>query len=133
MNGAKLAGILLESEGDTVVIGIGVNLKQAPKLDDRETIALADVTAPPERDEFALIVARGLRDEVARWRQYGLEPLLRRWSAAAHAEGTSITVHDGNGEALAGTFAGLSDAGSLLLRLADGETRAIHAGDVVLD
>ena len=133
LGGAKLAGILLESEGDTVVIGIGVNLRQAPKLDDRETISLADVTTPPERDEFAPMVARGLRDEVVRWRQYGLEPLLNRWSAAAHAEGTPLSVHDGTGTSLSGTFAGLNDTGSLLLRLADGETHAIHAGDVELD
>ena len=133
LDGAKLAGILLESEGRAVVIGIGVNLSQAPKLDDRATIALADVTVPPARDDFAPMLARGLRDELTRWRQFGLEPLLRRWSAAAHPEGTALSVHDGNGEVLSGTFAGLTDAGSMLLRLADGETRAIHAGDVVLD
>ncbi len=133
LNGAKLAGILLESEGGAVVIGIGVNLAQAPKLDDRETIALADVTTPPARDDFAPILARGLRDELARWRQVGIEPLLRRWQSAAHAIGTALSVHDGDGAVLSGTFAGLNETGSLLLRLADGETRAIHAGDVVLD
>ncbi|MEP5938913.1 MAG: biotin--[acetyl-CoA-carboxylase] ligase [Erythrobacter sp.] len=133
LNGAKLAGILLESEADAIVIGIGVNLRQAPKLEGREAIAIADVTTALERDEFAPTLARGLRDELARWRQYGLEPLLSKWKAVAYPEGTSISVHDGNGEPLAGTYAGLTDTGSLLLRLADGETRAIHAGDVVLD
>ena len=133
LGGAKLAGILLESEGRTVVIGIGVNLSQAPKLDDRATICLADVTVPPARDDFAPILARSLRDELTRWRQFGLEPLLRRWSAAAHPEGTALSIHDGNGQVVSGKFAGLTDTGSLLLRLADGETRAIHAGDVVLD
>ncbi len=133
LNGAKLAGILLESEGGAVVIGIGVNLAQAPKLDDRATIALADVTTLPARDDFAPILARGLRDELARWRQVGIEPLLRRWLSAAHPIGTALSVHDGDGAVLSGTFAGLNETGSLLLRLADGETRAIHAGDVVLD
>ncbi|QYU66335.1 hypothetical protein J4558_15220 [Leptolyngbya sp. 15MV] len=31
-----------------------------------------------------------------------------------------------------GAFAGLAPDGSLLLRLADGATRAVHAGDVSL-
>jgi BirA family biotin operon repressor/biotin-[acetyl-CoA-carboxylase] ligase len=133
LDGAKLAGILLESEAGCVVIGIGVNLKQAPELTDRKTIALADVALPPKRDAFAPILARGVRDEIARWRQYGLEPLLRRWAAIAHPVGTALSVHDGNGDAVSGTFAGLTKTGSLQLRLADGSTRAIHAGDVLID
>ena len=48
IGGAKLAGILLEREGDAVVIGIGVNLASAPKLPDRATIALAECTSRPD-------------------------------------------------------------------------------------
>ena len=38
--GAKLAGILLEREGDSVIVGIGVNLAIAPQVPGRETLAL---------------------------------------------------------------------------------------------
>ena len=70
--------------------------------------------------------------ELDRWRTVGLEPLLRRWRAAAHREGTPLAVHEPGGAVISGRYAGLTPDGSLLLRLEDGTTRPIHAGDVSL-
>ena len=128
--GAKLAGILLEREGDTLVVGIGVNLAQAPRIDGRETIALADLVPTPDRDLFAGALAMSFATELARWRNYGLDPLARRWQAAAHPSGTPLTVVPPGEPPLTGTFDGLTDDGALRLRLADGESRVMHAGDV---
>lgn len=132
LKGAKLSGILLEREGQAVVLGIGVNLAAAPELPERETIALADVGPVPSRDAFAEVLAESFARELDRWRQFGLAPIMRRWLAAAHPLGTSLRVHGEESQAIEGQFAGLSDEGSLLLRLEDGTTRAIHAGDVML-
>ncbi len=133
LGGAKLAGILLEATGGAVVVGIGVNLRAAPQLPDRRTIALADVTTPPAPADFAERLAAAFEAEIIRWRSHGLELLLRRWQAAAHRPGTPLKVHDASGEALAGEFAGLDASGALLLRRADGKTQAVHAGDVVIE
>ena len=130
---AKLCGILLEGARNYIVIGIGVNLAQAPKIEGRETIALAEVAKQPSPEEFADRLVSSFDAELERWRSFGLGPLLRRWSAAAHPIGTPLRVHDSDGSEIAGEFGGLSDEGSLMLRLANGETRAIHAGDVMLD
>ena len=132
LQNAKLAGILLEREADTVVIGIGVNLARAPKLSDRRTVALADLGPAPDRDAFATTLANSFAVELGRWRDFGLDSVLRRWSAAAHSVGTPLSVHEPGGEVVSGSFAGLAMDGSLQLRLADGSTRAIHAGDVHL-
>lgn len=133
LGGAKLAGILLEASGEHVVIGIGVNLRAAPDLLDRETVALADVTAPPTLEDFAERMAQSFDAELERWRTFGLEALLRRWQACAHPVGTPISVHDGSGAPLQGTFDGLDPHGSLQLRLGDGTSRIIHAGDIVIN
>lgn len=136
INRAKLAGILLEGESGAVVVGIGVNLTKAPTLSDRETIALCDCGPAPSRDDFASSLAASFDKELERWRSFGLDPLLRRWQAAAHPDGTPLTVHEpgseGSGKLMQGEFAGLAPGGSLRLRLADGSVRAIHAGDVSL-
>jgi BirA family biotin operon repressor/biotin-[acetyl-CoA-carboxylase] ligase len=132
-NRAKLCGILLEAAGDAIVIGIGVNLSKAPQIQGRATIAISEFTRPPTLDEFAERLARSFDAELERWRNFGLEPLLRRWSAAAHPIGTARRVHDRDANLIVGKFGGLSPEGSLLLRMAGGETRAIHAGDVILD
>ena len=128
--GAKLAGILLEREGDVLVVGIGVNLAAAPPIADRATIALRAFAPAPDRDLFAASLAASFVLELGRWRSYGLEPLNRRWQAAAHPLGTPLTVAAPGEAPLTGAFDGLTSEGALRLRLADGTTRAMHAGDV---
>ncbi len=129
---AKVAGILLEAQGQAVVVGIGVNLVFAPDVPGRETAALAYLGTAPDRNLFAEDLARGFATELERWRNAGLAPLLRRWSALAHPEGTQLTVHEPGGGPLNGEYAGLAPDGSLRLRLADGTLREIHAGEVLL-
>lgn len=130
LGGAKLAGILLEGAGDAVIIGIGVNLRSAPELPDRKTMALAALGPAPDRDAFAAALVSAFSAECARWRQYGLEPLLARWQSVAHPEGTPLTVRVPGEEPVEGVFGGLAPDGALRLRLADGAIRTIHAGDV---
>ena len=132
LGGAKLAGILLEREGDAIIAGMGINLARAPDLPDRRTIALAALGPAPERNAFAANLAAAFDRELERWRTYGVEPLVRRWESVAHPQGTLLTVHPPGEGPLEGAFAGLAPDGSLMLRLADGATRAIHAGDVML-
>ncbi|MGB7655196.1 MAG: biotin--[acetyl-CoA-carboxylase] ligase [Novosphingobium sp.] len=129
---AKLCGILLEAVGKAVVVGIGVNLAQAPAVPGRETIALSHFGPAPSRDLFAASLARQFALELERWRSFGLEPMLRRWQAAAHPRGTELVVGEPGEEPLRGTFAGLSADGALQLTLTDGTTRTIHAGEVRL-
>ena len=129
---AKLAGILLERQGQSVIIGIGVNLAAAPPIEGRETISLAKLGPAPDRDRFAEMLEHQFATELERWRSFGLDPVLKRWQIAAHPVGTALTVRDDGANPIAGTFDGLAGDGSLLLRLADGTIRAIHAGDVML-
>lgn len=132
MRGAKLAGILLEREGDIIVVGIGVNLAKAPELPDRETIALSASGPAPDRDQFANSLARQFDTELERWRTFGLAPLIRRWELAAHRHGTLLHVQPPGEQPIKGAFAGLDQTGALQLRLPDGEVKVIHAGDVML-
>ena len=132
LGGDKLAGVLLESRGDSIVVGIGVNLAQAPDLPGRGTVSLADHGTTSARDAFAAALAETFADRLVRWRTYGLEPILREWRAGSLPEGTPLSVHDAGGEHVAGTFAGLTDEGALRLRSVDGTIRVVHAGDVTL-
>lgn len=129
---AKLSGILLERQGDAVIVGIGVNLAQAPQVNGRKTVALSSFGPSPDRNLFAANLTRQFNQELERWRSFGLEPLIRRWLAAAHPVGTSLMVGEPGEAPLAGQFAGLSSDGALLLQLDDGTTRTIHAGEVRL-
>jgi BirA family transcriptional regulator, biotin operon repressor / biotin---[acetyl-CoA-carboxylase] ligase len=125
---AKLAGILLEREGEAVVAGFGVNLAHSPQALDRPTASIAGLTGgTPAAHAVLLDLADALRRWVARWRGEGLAPVRRRWLARAHPIGSALVV---GGEP--GLFEGLSRDGALLLRRADGSIETITAGDVFL-
>lgn len=132
LDGGKLSGILLEMVGGHVIVGIGVNLTQAPQLPDRKTAALADLTVPPSIEDFAAKLAVHFTRRVGDWRAHGLSATLHQFlSGSIHALGSPITVHDSDGSQLSGSFAGLDETdGALRLRLADGSERVIRAGDL---
>jgi BirA family biotin operon repressor/biotin-[acetyl-CoA-carboxylase] ligase len=132
VGGAKLSGILLESAGNGVVVGIGVNLASAPEVRGRQTVALGEFGPAPDRDAFAHGLAAVFAAELDLWRSAGLAALITRWTAAAHPIGTSLLVGEPGEEPLAGRFAGLDATGALILTLGDGTKRTIQAGEVRL-
>jgi BirA family transcriptional regulator, biotin operon repressor / biotin---[acetyl-CoA-carboxylase] ligase len=127
---AKLAGILLERQGERVVAGFGVNLALAPKVEGRETAALAPV-ALVSPEAFAPLLAASFARELARWRDDPAS-VAALWLESAHPVGTPLAVHAGPEERIEGRFAGLAEDGALRLLLPGGEERRIHAADVVL-
>lgn len=131
--GKKLAGILLEREGEAVIVGFGVNLAHHPEGTDRPAASLAGVAgAAPDPPGLVVALAEAFARWLARWRGEGLAPVRAAWLAAAHPPGTAISTHGGDGERLDGLFDGLEEDGALRLRLADGRLHRIHAGDVFL-
>lgn len=132
VDGAKLAGILLERAGDQVVIGVGVNLLRAPEVTGRATTALADHGAGIDAGDFAELLADRFAAALSRWRNGDWDRQRAEWLARAHPSGTPLSVNDRDGQPIAGSFAGLGADGAALLRLADGTVRPIHAGDVEL-
>ena len=132
LDGAKLSGILLERAGDAVVIGIGVNLAHHPVDTDRVATSLAahgvTVEPAPFLEALAEIFARWL----ARWRNEGVAAVRDRWVARAHPAGAALTARLPDGTSVDGLFERLDADGALILRLASGERRVIHAGDVFL-
>ena len=132
VDGAKLAGLLLERADDAVVVGVGVNLANHPDLPDRPTTSLAAAGHRVAPEIFADTLAEIFARLLSRWRTEGLAPIRRRWLERAHPIGTALTARLPDGSAIDGLFDGLDPDGALLLRLAGGERRVIHAGDVFL-
>ncbi|MBA3835225.1 MAG: biotin--[acetyl-CoA-carboxylase] ligase [Pseudomonadota bacterium] len=129
LDGAKLAGILLERQNDRVVVGFGVNLAGAPDLPDRPAAHLGGRISP---HAFAPLLAASMGRLLELWRTSEPAAFARAWLARAHAPGTELNVHSADAQALSGYFDGIDPDGTLRLRLADGTVRAIHAADVTL-
>lgn len=131
VGGAKLSGILLERVDDAVIIGFGVNLAHHPVDLDRPATSIAAHAPAPDPQVFAETLAEVFARWLSRWRD-GIGPVRDRWLARAHPLDTALTARLADGTSMEGLFDGLDAQGALILRLADGTTRVIHAGDVFL-
>ena len=120
LDGAKLAGILLERSGDAVVVGFGVNLAAAPA--DRPaatTAALAGSALAPQA--FAPLAGRQLSPAGSqRWRAAGPGCVRARLARAPPIRSARRSVHSGPGEQVDGHVRRPRRDGALRLRLADG-------------
>lgn len=132
VDGAKLAGVLLERAEDAVVVGVGANLAWAPKIEGRLTISLAALGHQPSLERWSAVLAAAFAAELARWRQEGLAATIARWTDRAHPQGTALTISDGALAGLTGRFDGLERDGGLRLRSEDGRVTVVRAGEVAV-
>lgn len=129
LDGSKVAGILLERQGERVVIGFGVNLAAAPPIADRMAAHLGGRIAP---EAFAPLLAGSMSRILTLWRSSDPADFAKAWLARAHPVGTQLSVHGTDSARVHGRFDGIDPEGTLRLRLPDGTVRAIHAADVTL-
>jgi BirA family biotin operon repressor/biotin-[acetyl-CoA-carboxylase] ligase len=128
----KFAGILVEGEGATVVIGIGVNCAHHPAGTEYPAtdLAAAGVRATPDSLFAPLTAAMAVR--LRQWdRGAGFATIRADWLSRAAGVGKPIRVKTGDGE-VSGIFEALDASGRLVLRLADGTMQAVAAGDVFI-
>lgn len=133
LRGRKLAGILLESMEDALIVGIGVNLVAAPPPEALEPgavppAALAETGTRIAPRDFLGLLAPAFAAWETRLRTYGFGPVREAWLARAARLGEPIVARL-PGEEIAGVFSAVDDAGRLVLETARGR-RAIAAGEV---
>ncbi len=135
LNGGKLAGILLESNGTGALsIGIGVNLLNAPDKAQVEERAVPPVSLLSETgadvtpEDFLNALAPAFARYEAQFNAYGFAPIRTAWLDRAARLGQVITARMGTTEQT-GTFETVDDSGALILRTNQGQ-QAIPAGEV---
>lgn len=134
LDGAKLAGILLEGELDPagrpgVVIGMGVNVAHAPQGLDQAATFLAQSAGWITRDSLFDALQRTFAEALSIFdegRGFGL--IRQRWLASSLPMGQRLRVKLPDG-AREGTFSGLDAHGALRLETNSGPV-TIVAGDV---
>ncbi|MCC6777064.1 MAG: biotin--[acetyl-CoA-carboxylase] ligase [Hyphomicrobiales bacterium] len=131
--GAKVAGILIESEGgEAVTIGIGINCAHHPPATEQPATDLAahGTVVSPER--MLAVLADEMVSRLSQWRQgEDFGALRMEWLARAAGVGGEVRVRLADRE-LNGRFEALDAAGGLVLRLPSGEVITVAAGDVFL-
>lgn len=136
IDGRKAAGVLVESGrrasgGLWLVVGVGVNLVDAPVIPDRPTISFAEAGASPTpgAHEALDILAASFAGWLGLWNAQGFAAIAEAWTARAYGLGEPCIARL-SAETVEGIAEGLDVDGALRLRRADGAVRRITAGDV---
>jgi BirA family biotin operon repressor/biotin-[acetyl-CoA-carboxylase] ligase len=135
VNGAKIAGILLESrtapDGTLgwVTVGIGVNLAWHPAETPYPVTSLAAHGTAVAPEDFTPWLLARYGYWYDRWQAEGFAPVRTAWLKKAQGLGLPAVVRLPDRE-LRGIFAALDDSGALLLELPDGRRHTVTAGDV---
>jgi BirA family transcriptional regulator, biotin operon repressor / biotin---[acetyl-CoA-carboxylase] ligase len=128
----KCAGILIEAEGTVAIIGIGVNCVHHPADTDFPATDLAAAGLRAASESVFAALSAAMPGRLAQWdRGAGFASVRTDWLARAAGLGRPIRVVLAEGE-LAGQFDTIDDVGRLVVRLRDGTTRAVAAGDAIM-
>lgn len=131
IQGAKVAGILIELEGQATgeghaFIGIGVNLQMpahiVEQIDQPFTDVQSHLAEPIDRHQWAIRIINGMRDALADFSRDGLGELVPVWRKLDHFYGQPIRVILGQHEQV-GIGQGIDNHGALLVRQDNGLKR----------
>ncbi len=125
---AKISGILVEQADDDVIVGVGLNILEAPSVTGYRTTTIAA--------QGGIATVDGARDKLLErfhrllglWTEQGFAPIREAWLALSYPIGSAIKFTGATGP-ITGRFAGLDVDGALLLDTPDGLLRFL-AGDV---
>lgn len=138
----KLGGLLVEGGGEyggpvRAVVGLGLNVRMpeaaGARIDQPWVDLAALLSTLPLRDAITVALLTALLPALDAFDHDGLAPFLPRYAALDALAGREIIVHDGELDrdiGITATALGLAPDGALRVRLTDGATRHIHAGDV---
>lgn len=130
----KIGGILLESASPHVIIGCGINIKNAPDITDAvyPSTDIANYQADlPDAQEIANAYMSHLEVLYEIWQNCGPAPILARWQDKSNIIGRQLTVKVSD-KMVSGKCEALEPDGRLNLVDSDGNVHLITVGDVVL-
>jgi len=133
VNDKKIAGILIETAGknnEYIIVGIGVNIKAAPILQENKTTSLF-------AEGISFVTSKDLLNEIMTkfikyyyiWLSEEFLPIRERWIKKAKGIGEVINVTTGHNR-VSGKFIDIDFTGSIRVLLASGQIYSINAGEV---
>jgi len=138
--GRKLAGILVEMQGDALgptcaVIGIGINVRLPSTVRAHIDQPIADMEsacgAPVDRNAVLARVLLELAAMLERFTRHGFSPLRAEWQRYHVWQERAVTVSLPDGRSESGVVRGVDQAGALILSTRNG-VRRYHSGEVSL-
>ena len=93
VRGGKIAGILLEDADDALILGIGLNVLQAPTRVSYNVSTIVGCGGLATVDGTRSKLLAALSDWLTVWQQDGFAAIRGAWLARAHPQGAPLSVH----------------------------------------
>lgn len=139
-HGAKLAGVLIEAQGDVlgpsaVVIGIGLNLtlpQHVSRQIDRTATSLADMRGEaPDRNHLLAVLLLELDGILREFAAHGFAAVRAEWESHHALQNKRVRLALPDGSHVSGIARGITDEGALKLETHKG-MQIFHAGEISL-
>ncbi|MBI1966122.1 MAG: biotin--[acetyl-CoA-carboxylase] ligase [Betaproteobacteria bacterium] len=136
--GRKLAGILIEIQGDALgptvaVIGVGLNVRLAATTRARIGQAAADLDEvcghAPDRNALLAQLLIGMHGVLEAYAREGFAPLRAEWQSRHASQGRPVTLLLPDGARRRGRALGVAEDGALMLQTRAG-TKRYHSGEI---
>jgi BirA family biotin operon repressor/biotin-[acetyl-CoA-carboxylase] ligase len=132
----KLAGVLAESDGDAVVVGIGINVDWPADLPaELRSVAIAAnhvMGEPVDREDLLIALLQHLDLRYTPLKASNDRgPLLDAWRERSATIGTHVRAELGGDRVLHGKAVDITEAGYLVVEADDGQRHELAVGDVI--
>ncbi len=137
INDRKAVGILTEMSAEVntvryIVLGIGINVNTSRSDLPKEATSLkAEAGEEVPRVELAQEVLRELDRQYRIFNDKGFKKIIDEWKGLSHTLGEEVKIAC-HGRKIEGTAADLDSSGALVVRLDNGFTEHVTAGDVLM-
>lgn len=139
VNGAKLAGVLIELAGEVqgpsvAVIGVGVNVAGTESFRaelEQPVTDLAEQLGEVDRNRLLEEIVAQMVEHLERFDREGFSPFRLEWEAMHAQQNQMVELHTAAGERIPGQAVGVDAQGALLLAQESG-VRRFHSGEVSL-
>lgn len=114
IDGAKIAGILLEYDAGSVIVGMGVNIVSFPTQTPYPASCLSTKGLACSPELLLAGFLDRLRIDYENWQSAGFAPFRRRWLARGPQPGEILTLRQGEAFEKA-SFVDIADDGALIV------------------
>jgi BirA family transcriptional regulator, biotin operon repressor / biotin---[acetyl-CoA-carboxylase] ligase len=127
----KICGILLEKVGQTLLVGIGVNLVDDESLEKIDATSLTNLGHETSHSLFLDILLENFKKYYNSWQQHGFTSIKNIWKENAYKLGEQLKVNFPDGSSELGIMQDIDNNGNLLLSI-NGKIRQIQVAELFI-
>lgn len=136
IHGEKVAGVLCELQGSPqddalLVVGVGINVQQAPAVAEQKVTSLASHQCELNRTELLAKVVEQILNSFRRAGQFGLQSVMDAWPRYDFLKDKPIKVNRGE-HWQEGIARGINEQGQLVVETEKGALEPLSGGEVTV-